>query len=285
MFSASRTACVVIAACAIVRAAEGPRRAPRPADPTPSADLTGSAPYASLRVCSDPNNMPFSNQQREGFENKIAALIARDLKRPVSYFWAPQRRGFIRNTLTAGRCDVVMGVPARFERVRSTQPYYRSTYVFVSRQMRDPIRSFDDPRLKQLTVGIQITGDDYNNPPAAQALAARHIVDRVRGYPVYGDYSKAEPQREIVDAVAAGTIDLAVVWGPVGGYFARREPVPMTVAPVNASPDDQTLRFGFDIAIGVRRDDVALQRAIDGVLVRRRTEISRMLTAYGVPLS
>jgi quinoprotein dehydrogenase-associated probable ABC transporter substrate-binding protein len=266
MFSVSRTACAVVAACAMLRA-------------------DGSAP---LRVCSDPNNMPFSNQQAEGFENKIAALIARDLQRSVSYFWAPQRRGFIRNTLAAGRCDVVMGVPAHFERVRSTQPYYRSTYVFVSRQMRErgePIRSFDDRRLTQLTVGIQITGDDYNNPPAAQALAARHIVDRVRGYPVYGDYSKAEPQREIVDAVAAGTIDLAVVWGPVGGYFARREPVPMTVVPVNASPGDPLLRFIFDIAIGVRRDDVALQSAIDRVLVRRRVEIRRILTAYGVPLS
>jgi mxaJ protein len=238
-----------------------------------------------LRVCSDPNNLPFSNHQGDGFENKIAELIARDLHRPLAYFWTPQRRGFIRNTLTADRCDVVMGVPAHFDRARTTHPYYRSAYAFVSRRSRAlDIRSFDDARLKTLLVGIQITGDDYENPPAAQALASRHIIENVRGYTVYGDYSKPDPQREIVDAVAAGTIDLAVVWGPIGGYFARHEPMPMSVVPVKGAEGNGAMRFAFDIAMGVRRDDLPLQQALDALLVRRRSEIRRILATYGVPL-
>src|SRR3982751_4470520 len=138
---------------------------------------------APLRVCADPNNLPFSNQRREGFENQIAEIVARDLHRRLTYFWLPQRRGFVRNTLEADQCDVVIGVPAESEMLRPTRPYYRSTYVFVSRQDRAlHLRSFDDPRLKTLTIGIQVTGDDYANPPAAQALAARQIVQNVRGY-------------------------------------------------------------------------------------------------------
>src|ERR1043166_7174348 len=155
-----------------------------------SYELEHGSP-SPLRVCADPNNMPFSNRNGQGFENRIAALVAHDLKRPLAYFWSPQRRGFIRNTLNAGNCDVVVGIPAAFGPLLSTRAYYRSSYVFVSRRDRHlRIRSFDDRRLRSLTIGVQITGDDYDNPPAAQALASRHMVENVRGYTVYGDYSK-----------------------------------------------------------------------------------------------
>jgi mxaJ protein len=240
---------------------------------------------APLRVCADPNNLPFSNQRREGFENRIADIVARELHRPLTYFWLPQRRGFVRNTLTANQCDVVMGVPAESEMLRPTRPYYRSTYVFVSRQDRAlHLRSFDDPRLKTLTIGIQVTGDDYANPPAAQALAARQIVQNVRGYTVYGDYSQPDPPRGLIDAVANKDVDVAVAWGPLAGYFASRAPVPMEVTAVSPQADSRFVRFVYDIAMGVRRDDTVLAQRLDDVIARRHDEIRRVLIAFGVPL-
>jgi len=249
--------------------------------------LLAAAPMAQspLRVCADPNNMPFSNQQRQGFENRIASLVAHDLGQPLAYTWSPQRRGFIRNTLNAGQCDVVIGVPAQFGLLQTTQPYYRSAYAFVSRRDRHlRVRSFDDGRLRQLTIGIQITGDDYANPPAAQALAARQLARNVRGYTVYGDYSKPDPQRDVVDAVADGRVDIAVVWGPLAGYYSRREPAPIDVVPVISDPDRPTLPFAFAIAMGVRREDTTLREALDRVIARRGPDIRRILASYGVPL-
>jgi mxaJ protein len=238
-----------------------------------------------LRVCSDPNNMPFSNRQGQGFENKIAELVARDLGRSLVYFWSPQRRGFVRNTVNAGRCDLVMGVPAQYQLLQPTRPYYRSSYAFVSRRDRQlRVRSFDDARLKALTIGIQITGADYDNPPAAQALAARHLVENVRGYTVYGDYSRPDPQRDVVDAVADGRVDVAVVWGPLAGYYGGREPTEIDVVPVSGGEDSPAIAFAFDIAMGVRREDRSLRKALDAIILRRRVEIRRILASYGVPL-
>jgi quinoprotein dehydrogenase-associated probable ABC transporter substrate-binding protein len=236
-------------------------------------------------VCADPNNMPFSNAHRDGFENKIATLVARDLRRPLVYFWLPQRRGFLRNSLNAGECDVVIGVPASYQRLETTRRYYRSSYAFVSRRDRHlRIDSFDAARLRSLKIGIQISGDDYNNPPAAQALAARHLIDNIHGFSVYGDYSTTDPQREIVDAVADGRIDVAVVWGPLAGYYAQREPTSLDVTPIAAVGDSAVLPFVFDIAMGVRRDDAALRDALNATLDRRAVEIRQILHTYGVPL-
>jgi mxaJ protein len=249
----------------------------------PPAIVRADGP-APLRVCADPNNLPFSNAQGGGFENRVAELVARELGRPLTYFWLPQRRAFVRNSIAARRCDLVMGVPARYERLRTTRPYYRSSYAFVSKADRAlDLRGLDDPRLRTLRLGIQLTGG-YDNPPPAEALAARRIVDNVRGYMVYGDYSTPEPQREIVDAVAAGAIDVGIVWGPVAGYFARREPVPMSVVPVAPSSGRADPPFAFDIAMGVRPGDEVLRRALDRVIARRRSEIRRILSGFGVPL-
>jgi mxaJ protein len=246
---------------------------------------TGAAGREPLRVCADPNNMPFSDRAGHGFENAIAELVAKEMGRTVSYFWAPQRRAFVRNTLNAERCDVIIGVPARFELVQTTRPYYRSSYVFVARRDRGvQIRSFDDQRLRRLRVGIQLTGDDYENPPPAQALAVRHIIDNVRGYTVYGDYSKPDPQRDVVDAVAKGTVDVAVVWGPMAGYFAAREPVAMEVTPVSPERDGPSRPFRFEIAMGVRRGDRPLHDALDSIIAARGREIREILARFHVPL-
>lgn len=245
---------------------------------------TAVAAPAPLRVCSDPNNLPFSNQRGEGFENRIAQLIARDLNTTVSYYWFAQRRGFVRNTLNANKCDVIIGVPSSFELAATTQPYYRSSYVFVTRRDRKlDISSLDDPRLRKLRIGVQMIGDDYASSPPAHALANRGIVKNVAGFMLYGDYRQESPVRRIVDAVADGEVDVSAVWGPQAGYFMRRSRVPLVAHPVTPQIDLPFLPFVFDISMAVRRGDTQLKDRLDAILDRRRAEIDAILRDYGVP--
>jgi mxaJ protein len=238
-----------------------------------------------FRVCSDPANLPYANQRGEGFENALASLIARDLGARVEYTWWSQRRGFIRNTLNAGRCDVVMGVPTGLDMVLRTQPYYRSSYEFVTRRsFTPPIVSFDDPRLRRLSIGVQMIGDDADNSPPAIALARRGITANVHGYMVFGRGDGDMPGAEIMDAVAHGDVDVAVVWGPIAGYYASRHRTPLRLTPVSPQIELPFLPFVFDIAIGVRRGDSTFRAQIDTVLTRRRPEIDRLLARYGVPI-
>jgi mxaJ protein len=238
-------------------------------------------PAAPLRVCADPNNLPFSNRAGQGFENRLAAQIAADLGRPLAYTWWAQRRGNVRETLNAGRCDLIPGVAAGLEMLATTTPYYASTYVAVTRAGEPPVASLDDPRLRRLRIGVQMIGDDFANTPPADALSRRGIVGNVRGYMVYGDYARPDPQAGIVRAVADGEIDVAFVWGPVGGYFARRPATPLHVEPLRAGPAD---RLAFAIAMGVRRGDRRLKADVERVLLRRRAGIARTLEGYHVPL-
>jgi quinoprotein dehydrogenase-associated probable ABC transporter substrate-binding protein len=255
-----------------------------PPAPMPPRAATGTAAADALRVCADPNNLPFSNRAGEGFENALATLVANELGKPVTYTWFPQRRGFVRNTLASGRCDVIMGVPVHYELAATTVPYYRSSYVFVTRADRHlDIDSFDDPRLARLRIGVHTIGDDYANVPPAQALAARGIVGNIRGYSIYGDYSRPDPPRDLIDAVAHGEVDVAIAWGPLAGYFARREHPPLAVR-VARPTGLATAPMTFEIAMGVRRDDPALRAALDGVIARRRGDIDQLLRRYGVPL-
>jgi mxaJ protein len=236
--------------------------------------------YPPLRVCADPNNLPFSNQRGEGLENRLAELIARELKTSVSYVWWAQRRGFIRNTLAAGQCDVVMGVPSDLPSVLTTRPYYRSRYVFVSRAARNiVIRSFDDPKLRQLRIGVQVVGDGANTPPMA-AFARRGMATNLVGYTVFGDYAQPNPPARIVEAVASGDVDIAVVWGPLAGFFADKYAVPLAVTPV---PEDGPLSFEFAISLAVRKGDEARRATLDRLLVSRRAEIEEILDQYHVP--
>lgn len=237
-----------------------------------------------LRVCADPNNLPFSNQKEEGFENRIARVVAREMNADVQYTWWAQRRGFSRNTLKAGSCDLFIGVPSGFGPVLATRPYYRSTYTFVTRRGGPRITSFDDPRLKTLRVGVQLVGDDYANTPPAQALTNRHIIRNVRGYTVIGNYLQPNPPSRIVRAVADGEVDVAIVWGPLAGYFASISPTPLRVVPVSPEIDLPYLPFVFDMAMGVRRQDTALRDTLDAIITRRQGEIDGILRAYHVPV-
>ncbi len=245
--------------------------------------LAGQRATRVLRVCADPNNLPYSNRRGEGFENRLAELLGRELGAGVRYTWWAQRRGFVRNTIGAGDCDVVLGVPVGFEPLLTTRPYYRSTYVFVTRRDGPAVRSLDDSVLHHLRIGVQMIGDDGANTPPAHALARRGIVNNVVGFPVYGDYGRPDPTARIVEAVAAGAVDVALVWGPLAGYYARRQRVPLALAPVSPAMDPPALPFTFDIAVGVRRGDTALRDAIQRALDRRRVEVDRLLHAYGVP--
>lgn len=236
-----------------------------------------------LKVCADPNNMPFSNERGEGFENRIVEIVARELGARVSYVWWAQRRGFIRSTLRAGLCDLVPGTPTGLEMLRTTTPYYRSTYVFVTREDQPDIRSFDDPRLRNLRIGVQLIGDDGANSPPVQALARRGIVGKLQGFPVYGDYAADNPADPIIRAVAAGVIDVALAWGPTAGYFARKQPTKLRLTPVSPDADGALLPMTFDISMGVRRGDDALRAALDTALTRHGKDIDAILAEYGVP--
>jgi quinoprotein dehydrogenase-associated probable ABC transporter substrate-binding protein len=243
------------------------------------------APLRELKVCADPNNLPFSKRQGEGFENKIASVIGADLGLPVRYTWWPQRRGFLRNTLNFGRCDVVLGVPAGFAAVLATRPYYRSTYVFVTRRDRGlHIRSLDDSVLHSLRIGIQVEGDDHQSSPAAQALARRGLAANVVGYSPYGDYAKPNPPADLIDAVADRSVDLGIARGPLAGYLADRSPIPLKLTPVTPEIDPPATQFAFDIVAGVRRGDASMRDRVQGALDRHGTEIRDILESYGVPL-
>jgi mxaJ protein len=239
-----------------------------------------------LRVCADPNNLPYSNAAGEGFENRIVQLLAADLGAQVRYTWWAQRRGFARNTLNAGSCDVIAGVASNSEMLGTTQPYYRSSYVFVSRADRNlGLVSLDDARLHSLRIGVQLIGDDGANTPPAHSLARRGIAGNVRGYMVYGDYRDRTPQSAIVDAVAAGDIDVAIAWGPTAGYFAANAGQPMTVQPVAPWLDGPQLPMVFDVSMAVRKDDRALRRELDRAITRNRAGIEAILAQFHVPVT
>jgi mxaJ protein len=241
------------------------------------------AAASTLTVCADPNNLPFSNRAGQGFENKIVQLVAKDLRKQVSYIWWAQRRGYVRNTLAEAKCDIWPGVASGVERVATTHPYYRSTYVFVTRadsHLRN--LTLDDPRLHDLSIGVQLVGNDANNTPPAHAIASRGIVNNVHGYMLYGNYAQPNPPAAIVAAVARGDIDVALVWGPLAGYFARRSPVALTVRPIppsKASP----WPMQFDVSMGVQIHNAALLDAVNNVLARERPAIDGILRRYSVP--
>ena len=237
----------------------------------------------ALRVCANPDNLPFSNQEQKGFENRIAQLIGAELGLPVSYLWHAQRRGYLRRTLNAGRCDVVMGAPVGLPSLATTEPYYRSTYVFVTRKDRKlGIRSFDDPALKGLKVGLHAVGDDGENPPPVYSLARRGLAHNVVGYKLWDVDGIKNPQGRIIDAVAKGDIDVAVVWGPFAGYFAKQQRTPLTIVP--APTDIAALPLEYSMALGVRTGDNALRRRLEAILDKRRDDIRAILADYGVPL-
>lgn len=249
------------------------------------ADSETNRRQGILRICADPNNMPFSNESEDGFENKLAKLVGTALGQNISYTWSAQHRGFIRRTLKAGDCDILMGVPKLLDIVETTRPYYASSYVFVSRTDRHlDIAAIRDPRLRSLRIGIQLVGDNGFNTPPAHAIAAQGMTANVTGYTLYGDYGTANPPARIISAVANGEIDIAAAWGPLAGYFAKRSDVAMTVTPIENTDEFAPLAFQFDIAMGVRKGDHALRDQLDAVIARYQPMITEILRSYGVPL-
>jgi mxaJ protein len=248
----------------------------------PSGPAVVAAPTLNpraLRVCADPNNLPFSDQRERGFENKLAQLLARELGAELQYTWWPARRGFLRTTLNAYRCDLVMGVPTGYERVLTTRPVYRSSYVVVFGPRAPRVSSIEAPELRSTRIGVPLVGDDGANPPAIDALVRHGLTQNLRGYPVYGDYRTESPPAELIRAVSRGEIDLAVAWGPLAGYFANQVSPPLAFAALTQAG----AAFSFDISLAVRREDEQLVAELDLALERRRIEIDAILASYHVP--
>ncbi len=240
-----------------------------------------AAPQMTLRVCADPNNMPYSNERQQGFENKLAELVAQQMGAKLEYTWWSQRKSFVKNSLDAGRCDVLMGIPTSLDSVETTKPYYRSTYVFVWRHDRNlRITSLDDPRFEHWRIGVHVVGD--NLAPPAAALARRGITANVTGFSLFGPYGDANPPRKLIDAVANGTVDVAIVWGPFAGYFAKQEPAELDIVPVSPAMF-LAVPFTFDVSAGVRKGDVRLKNEVDSVLQAQAPQIREILAQYGVP--
>lgn len=242
-------------------------------------------PRRELRVCADPNNLPFSNDKRQGFENQLARLLARELRAELSYVWWPQRRGFLKRTLRAHLCDVVMGLPTGFERVLTTRPVYRSGYVFISKPSAPAIHSLAAPELRRLRIGVSIVGDDGANPPPVTALIERHLLDHLRGYPIYGDYGRDSPSADLIRALTRDEIDVAIAWGPLGGYFAHRGTPPLRVVPLPPEEAPAGMTFTFEISLAVRSDDRALLDELNTALTRRHAEVRALLERFHFPLS
>jgi mxaJ protein len=231
-----------------------------------------------LRVCADPANPPFSAADESGFENRVASLVAAELGTDVRYYWWPQRRGFVRNTLDANVCDVIAGIPAQSDAVLTTPPYYHAPYVFAYRPDRVPgLRSFDDPRLAKLRVGVPLVGNDMAATPPGHALARRNVTENIIGYAPLGATPVAE---RMVAALADGTLDVALLWEPQARYYARRQDFAIALVPAHdagsGEPDD------FAMAMGVRRDDVVLRAALSDALARAAPRIDAVLREYGL---
>ena len=255
--------------------------------PAMAATATRAAPAEARRelvVCADPNTLPFSSRAQPGFENRVSQLVAKDLGLRLRYLWWAQRRGYVRNTLTKSKCDLWPGVATGMERVLPTRPYYRSTYVFVSRaDSKLGGLTLDDPRLKSVVIGVQMIGNDAMNTPPAHALARRGVVQNIRGFTVYGDYQRPNPPARIVDAVANCEIDVGLVWGPLAGYFVSRSNTPLQIQPVTPAVDAGVWPMTYDISMGVSRAEPELRAQIDAILQKERLAIDRILDAYHVP--
>jgi mxaJ protein len=234
-----------------------------------------------LRVCGDPNNLPFSNEKLEGIENKIAAVIAKDLGMTVAYTWWPHQRGLIKRVLNTRRCDVLLGIPKGYDPVLWTKPYYRTGYVLAYRKDRGlKLRSLDDPQLKTLKIGVQV------NTPPHDALGQRGITgDNVVGYQLMFDsnFHAEDYPGKLVEDLIAGTVDVALVWGPIAGYFAKKKSAPIEIVVLEDRPESGN-RFAFDISFGVRKSDKELKGKLEEALARRHDDINHILEDFGVPL-
>jgi mxaJ protein len=245
--------------------------------------LATKTPLRVLRVCADPDALPYSNERGEGFENRIADIVARQMGKTVAYTWRVQRRGFVRSTLDANVCDVMIGAPIGWETLLTTRPYYRSTFAFLTRKARNlgDLTSFDDARLPVLRIGVPLAGDDGANPAPLHALARRGLTAALRGFPLYDELGRTLPAA--AEAVAKGEIDVAILWGPVAGFAARTSKEPLVAVSVREEAEG-AIPFTFAIGMGVRKGDRALADELEAALTTRRDAITAVLRRAGVPL-
>lgn len=231
-----------------------------------------------LRVCSDPANLPFSNEARQGFENKIAELVAAELKIPVEYVWFPQATGFLRNTLFAKRCDLVMGYVQGDELVLNTNPYYRSTYVLVHRKGEglDGVETLADERLKTRRIGI-VAGT-----PPASTMAMLGLMERARPYPLVVDRRYESPAERMIADIRSQAIDAGILWGPIGGYFAANPGEALAVTPL--LKETVGPRMAYRITFGVRHQEDAWKHTLNEIISQRQSDIDAILLEYRVPL-
>jgi quinoprotein dehydrogenase-associated probable ABC transporter substrate-binding protein len=232
----------------------------------------------SLRVCADPANMPFSNEKGEGFENRIAAIVAAELKVPVEYTFFPQATGFIRNTLFAKRCDVVMGYAQGDELVLNTNAYYRSVYTLVYRKGHglDGVDALSDPRLKEKRLGV-VAGT-----PPASTMALLGLIVRAKPYPLMVDRRYEAPAERMIADIRSGEIDAGVLWGPIAGYLAGKDGEKLTVVPLVK----ETLgpRMAYRITFGVRQGEDDWKRRLNALIAKLQGKLDAVLLEYGVPL-
>jgi quinoprotein dehydrogenase-associated probable ABC transporter substrate-binding protein len=231
-----------------------------------------------LRVCADPHNLPFSNEQGEGFENKIAELLAAKLGKTLAYTWYPQTTGFIRNTLGAHRCDVVIGFPQGDELVQNTNPYYRTAYalVFKPGSGLEGVTTLEDPKLKDKRIGV-VAG----TPPATN-IAVNGLMGKVKPYHLVVDTRVESSAEAMTKDIASGEIDVGVLWGPLAGYYAKQSNPPLAVAPLikeKAGP-----RLIYRVTMGVRAADQSWKRMLNGLIQENQTALSKLLISFGVPL-
>ena len=235
-----------------------------------------SAQTRELRVCADPDNLPFSDRRMQGFENRIADVLARELGAMVQYTWQRMGRGFVRTYLNTGECDVLIGVPGGSPQLLTTTPYYRSTFVFVSRRERGlDVRSLADPRLRALRIGVQFGGEGYTAP--GFVLGQRGVVRDLVPFAGVGPEAPA-----IINAVVQRQVDLAIAWGPLAGYAARHHRGVLRLTPVAAQTEPVDVATAADIAIGMRKGETRLREELQRALAARQAEIDGILSEYGV---
>jgi quinoprotein dehydrogenase-associated probable ABC transporter substrate-binding protein len=231
-----------------------------------------------FRVCADPSDLPFSNQAREGFENQIADLLAKDLGKRLGFTWQPQVFGFLRLTLDAYRCDVVMGLTQGFTKVENSNAYYRSAYALIYRRGGgfNGIKSLEDPRLKGKRIGV-IAGT-----PPATILAEDGLLDHVHAYELSVNLRYFAPAHDLVRDLEQGKLDVGVLWGPIAGYFAKQSKGKLAVVPLLHEPADAPM--AFSIVMGVRNGEDAWRRRLNAAIAREQPAITKILESYGVPL-
>jgi quinoprotein dehydrogenase-associated probable ABC transporter substrate-binding protein len=244
----------------------------------PAAAQTGElVDRSELKVCADPNNLPFSDEKEEGFENKIAEIMGSELGLKVGYVWFPQIIGFVRNTLRAHLCDLVMGTVAGDEIMQTTNPYYFTAYVMLYRSDKGlDFTGPQDPQLASLRLGV-VAGT-----PPADLLTRYDLMSHTRPYALTVDTRAASPTHQMVQDVIDGTIDVGFLWGPIAGYYAKHDALPLTLVPLKSEPG--AARMEYHIAMGVRANEPEWRRRVNAAILKRQTELTAILREYGVPL-